>query len=50
MTNKELIYNFYREFFNEHRIECVDKYVKEDYMQHNPGVAGKRGFEKGICR
>lgn len=38
MTNKELITNFYQEFFNEHHTEAAIKYVREDYIQHNPGV------------
>lgn len=38
MTNKELITNFYQEFFNDHNIEAAKKYVREDYIQHNPGV------------
>ncbi len=38
MTNKEMIRKFYQEFFNEHKVECADKYVREDYIQHNPGV------------
>ena len=42
MTNKGLIYNFYREFLNEHSIECADKYVKEDNIQQNRGVAKGR--------
>lgn len=42
-NNKEIIRKFYQEFFNEHMIESADKYVKEDYIQHNPGV--KQGRE-----
>lgn len=38
MTNKELIEAFYREFFNDHIVEAADRYVREDYIQHNPGV------------
>ena len=38
MTNKEVIRAFYKEFFNDHIIEAADKYVREDYIQHNPGV------------
>ena len=38
MTNKEVITAFYKEFFNDHVIEAADKYVREDYIQHNPGV------------
>lgn len=36
--NKEVIRSFYQEFFNDHMIESADKYVREDYIQHNPGV------------
>ena len=47
--NKEVIRNFYQEFFNDHIVESADKYVREDYIQHNPGVdqgreALKRAF------
>lgn len=36
--NKKVIRAFYQEFFNDHKIEAADKYVREDYIQHNPGV------------
>lgn len=39
---KEVIEAFYQEFFNDHNIEAADKYVREDYIQHNPGVAQGR--------
>ena len=42
MTTKELIEAFYQEFFNDHDISAADKYVREDYIQHNPGVAQGR--------
>lgn len=42
MTNKEVIRAFYQEFFNDHKIESADKYVREDYIQHNPGVGQGR--------
>lgn len=38
MTNKELIRSFYQEFFNGHNVAAADKYVAENYIQHNPGV------------
>jgi predicted SnoaL-like aldol condensation-catalyzing enzyme len=38
MDNKQLIKSFYDEFFNKHDIESAKKYVREDYIQHNPGV------------
>ena len=51
MTNKELISNFYKEFFNDHIVESAEKYVAENYIQHNPGVGQGRqalmdAFEK----
>ena len=38
MSNKELVRAFYKEFFNDHDVDAALKYVKEDYIQHNPGV------------
>lgn len=40
--NKEVIRKFYQEFFNDHIVESADRYVREDYIQHNPGVAQGR--------
>lgn len=40
--NKKLIEDFYREFFNGHDVESAKKYVREDYIQHNPGVGQGR--------
>lgn len=51
MTNKELITNFYHEFFNQHNIEAADKYVSADYIQHNPGVTqGREGIKVGFAK
>lgn len=45
MNVKELITGFYEEFFNEHQIDAAEKYVAEDYVQHNPGVCqGRAGL------
>lgn len=38
MTNKEVVKAFYQEFFNDHIVDSAVKYVREDYIQHNPGV------------
>ena len=49
MTNKEIIENFYREFFNEHNVDSALKYIREDYIQHNPGVSqGRQGIMDGF--
>lgn len=51
MTNKEILANFYKEFFNEHKIEAANKYLREDYIQHNPGVAqGREGLKEGFSK
>ena len=38
MTNKELVAGMYHDFFNGHDVDSALKYVKTDYIQHNPGV------------
>ena len=49
MTNKEIIQKFYQEFFNDHNVDAALKYVRADYIQHNPGVAqGREGLMDGF--
>ena len=51
MTNREIIEGFYREFFNDHDVDSALKYVREDYKQHNPGVAqGRAGLMEGFAQ
>ncbi|SCP98475.1 nuclear transport factor 2 family protein [Anaerobium acetethylicum] len=51
MTNKELIQNFYNEFFNMHKIEAANLYVREDYIQHNPGLThGREALKEGFAK
>lgn len=42
MDHKELIQSFYEEFFNRHIVEAADRCVREDYIQHNPGLGQGR--------
>jgi len=44
--NKRLVLEFYNLAFNQHRpIEAANKYLAENYIQHNPRVAdGRAGF------
>lgn len=43
--NMDIVLSFYEEVFNAHSIEKLDQYMRDDYMQHNPGMAdGKEGF------
>ncbi|MCF0136286.1 MAG: nuclear transport factor 2 family protein [Lachnospiraceae bacterium] len=47
MTNKEIVLKFYEEVFNAWDVSALDRYMKDDYRQHNPEVAdGKEGFRK----
>lgn len=49
--NKEVIKKFYQEFFNDHIVESADKYVREDYVQHNPGVEqGREGLKTAFAQ
>lgn len=38
MNTKEMLTAFYQEFFNDHVVASAEKYVREDYIQHNPTV------------
>jgi len=43
--NKKLIADFYEEVFNKHNIDATVKYMREDYIQHNPGPGqGRKNF------
>lgn len=45
MSNKDLVIEFTEKIFNAHTVEGLDKYMREDYIQHNPTVEqGRQGF------
>ena len=45
MNSKEFVRKFYEEVFNALNAEAAEKFLKEDYIQHNPTVKGGRnGF------
>ena len=44
-ANKRLVYDCWREVLEGGHLEFVNKYLAENYMQHNPNVAtGRKGF------
>jgi predicted SnoaL-like aldol condensation-catalyzing enzyme len=44
-ANKKLVYDCWREVLEGGHLELVDKYLAENYMQHNPSVrTGRKGF------
>ena len=48
--NKEVIRRFYQVFFNDHIVDSADRYVREDYVQHNPGVEqGRDGLKRAFA-
>jgi predicted SnoaL-like aldol condensation-catalyzing enzyme len=43
--NKQVIRDIYEEIFQKHHLELVDKFINDDYVQHNPDLPkGKKGF------
>ena len=44
--NRKIVYDFYESVFNNKDLSAADKYLDENYIQHNPTVAtGKQGFK-----
>jgi predicted SnoaL-like aldol condensation-catalyzing enzyme len=47
--NKKLVANLYQEVFGDKNIDAVDKYIGDNYIQHNPGVAdGKEALKAAL--
>ena len=45
MTNKEIVLKFYDEIFNAWTVEGLERFMREDYKQHNQTVKdGRAGF------
>ncbi len=44
-NNKKVVREFYEEVFQKHNLDAVDRFMHDDYIQHNPDVRqGKKGF------
>ncbi len=44
-ANKRLVYDFWREVLEGGHMDLADKYLTEEYIQHNPTVpSGRAGF------
>jgi len=44
-SNKKLVADMYQELFGDKNIEAINKYIADDYIQHNPSVAdGKQAL------
>jgi predicted SnoaL-like aldol condensation-catalyzing enzyme len=47
--NKKLVASLYQEVFGDKDIDAVDKYIADNYIQHNPGVAdGKEALKAAL--
>jgi len=45
--NKRVVREFYEEVFHKRNLDIVDRYMHEDYIQHNPDAdQGRTGFIK----
>jgi len=45
-ANKKIAYDFYRIVLRGRRLDEADKYMREDYIQHNPNAeTGIKGFK-----
>jgi predicted SnoaL-like aldol condensation-catalyzing enzyme len=40
--NRQVVLTFQEQFFNQHDLSAADRYVAENYVQHNPTVADGR--------
>jgi predicted SnoaL-like aldol condensation-catalyzing enzyme len=46
VRNKQLLADFYRDVFGKMDVEAASRYLREDYIQHNPHVpTGLKGFQ-----
>ncbi|WCM94645.1 nuclear transport factor 2 family protein [Acidovorax sp. NCPPB 2350] len=49
--NKRLVYDFWREVFESGQVELADRYMAENYIQHNPLVAtGREPFKQFLAQ
>jgi predicted SnoaL-like aldol condensation-catalyzing enzyme len=53
-SNKQVVRDFYEEVLCGHNLEAADRYIQEDYIQHNPyaaqGIAGFIEFHKAFFK
>ncbi|MFV5683814.1 ester cyclase [Flavobacterium sp. GB2R13] len=48
-TNKKIVSTLYQSLFGDKDTSAIDKYIVEDYIQHNPMVAdGRKALKDGV--
>lgn len=49
-ANKKMVAEFYQELFGDKNINAIDKYIADNYIQHNPILPdGKDALKKGAA-
>lgn len=49
--NKKMVIEFYNKLFGDKDVSAIDKYLAEDYIQHNPSVAdGSKALKKAVTQ
>lgn len=49
--NKKIVIEFYNQLFGDKDVSAIDKYLAEDYIQHNPSVAdGSKALKKAVTQ
>ena len=44
-SNKQIVRDLYEQIFQKHNLDLVDRFMHDDYVQHNPDLPkGKAGF------
>lgn len=50
-ANKKLVADFYQELFGDKNVDAIDKYIADDYIQHNPALPdGKESLKQGATQ
>jgi predicted SnoaL-like aldol condensation-catalyzing enzyme len=50
-TNKKLVADMYQELFGDKNVEAIDKYIGENYIQHNPILPdGRDALKQGAAQ
>lgn len=47
--NEQLVMTFYQQLFGDKDLSAIDKYIAEDYIQHNPNVADGKSALKQVA-
>src|SRR5688500_13756563 len=50
-ANKALVVKFWNDCFDHQDLACAERYLAEDYIQHNPTVpTGRAGFHEAFSK